>query len=254
MAKALILVPFALDETGMANRHAQIDEVKLGPDISFDFRPVTAGPASFMSAHDWALMEMAIFEAGLSAQEDGYDAVCIDTMSDTGLASLRSMLDIPVVAPGRASMLTALMLGTRFGVLAHWEPHIARYYKAAQEYGLGAFLASVRSFDTPPDFVNMLTGREDELFPKMLAACELAIADGADVICLGTTVMHQAAGYLAENLPVPVINPGPLTYKLVEMFLGLGLSHSRSAYPKPLSPKPEMIRAMLRAAAETERV
>lgn len=253
MAKALILVPFSLDETGMANRHAQIDEVKLGPDISFEFKAVTAGPESFMSAHDWALMEMAIFEAGLSAQEDGYDAVCIDTMSDTGLASLRSMLDIPVVAPGRASMLTALMLGTRFGVLAHWEPHIARYYKAAQEYGLGAFLASVRSFDTPPDFVNMLKGKEDEIFPKMLAACELVIADGADVICLGTTVMHDAAGYLAENLPVPIINPGPLTYKLVEMFLGLGLSHSRTAYPKPQVPKPDMIRAMLKAAAETER-
>ena len=52
---------------------------------------------------------------------------------------------------------------------------------------------------------------------------------------------------------MPVINLGPLTYKLVEMLLGLGLSHRRIAYPKSLALKPEMIRAMLSAAAKTER-
>ncbi len=43
----------------------------------------------------------------------GFDAVCIDTMSDSGVAALRSSLSIPVVGPGRASMLTAMMLGHR---------------------------------------------------------------------------------------------------------------------------------------------
>ena len=57
---------------------------------------------------------------------------------------------------------------------------------------------------------------------------------------------------LAENLPVPVINPGPLTYKLVETVLALGLTHSRAAYPTPLAPKREMIQAMLAAAAKVE--
>lgn len=55
----------------------------------------------------------------------------------------------------------------------------------------------------------------------------------ADAICLGSTTMHQAHGFLAENLPVPVVNPGPLTYKLAELVLGLRLTHSRAAYPKP---------------------
>jgi allantoin racemase len=60
--------------------------------------------------------------------------------------------------------------------------------------------------------------------------------------------MHQAHAYLAERLPVPVINPGPLTYKLAEAVLGLGLSHSRKAYPASPAPKPGMIRAMGDAA------
>jgi allantoin racemase len=253
MAKALVIVPFALDEKGIANRQSQTKAVKLGPDIEFDFRPVTAGPTSFMSAHDWALMEMAIFEAGMSAEADGYDAVCIDTMSDSGLAPLRAMLDIPVISPGRASMLFALMLGGKFGVLAQWDPAIVRYQKAVAEYGLSAQCAAVESFGSPPDFANLLDGKEDSVFPKMLAAAERAIEKGADVICLGSTTMHQAAEFLADKLPVPVINPGPLTYKLVETVLGLGLTHSRRAYPTPLAPKPEMVHAMMKAAAATEK-
>ena len=69
------------------------------------------------------------------------------------------------------------------------------------------------------------------------------------MICLGSTTMHEAHRVLAERLSVPIINPGPLSYKLVEILLATGLSHSRRAYPKPLVPKPEMIHAMLQSAA-----
>ena len=61
--------------------------------------------------------------------------------------------------------------------------------------------------------------------------------------------MHQAHGYLQKRLPVPVINPGPLSYKLVELLLAAGLSQSRRAYPRPLVPKEAMIHAMLGAGA-----
>jgi allantoin racemase len=253
MHKALVIVPFALDAAGVANRKQQTKAVKLGPDIEFDFKPVTAGPTSFMSAPDWALMEMAIWEAGMSAQADGYDAVVIDTMSDSGMAPLRAMLDIPVVSPGRTSMLFALMLGNRFGILAQWDKALVRYRKATAEYGLAAQCAAVDHFDEPPDFANLLGGKEDKVFPKMKAACERMMDKGAEVICLGSTTMHQAAEYLAKELPIPVINPGPLTYKLVETMIGLNLTHSKAAFPAPLVPKPEMVHAMLQAAKATEK-
>jgi allantoin racemase len=64
--------------------------------------------------------------------------------------------------------------------------------------------------------------------------------------------MHQAVPYLQEQLPVPVINPGPLSYKLAELVLGLGISHSKRAYPPPAVPKPEMFEAMMEAAAASE--
>jgi len=45
--------------------------------------------------------------------------------------------------------------------------------------------------------------------------------------------MHQSHAYLAERLPVPVLNPGLIAYKQCELLLDLGLSHSKIAYPSP---------------------
>ena len=249
MHKVLVIVPFALDESGMANREAQMQDVHLGPDIAFHFRGVQWGPALYDSHHDWALADIALFQAGRTAQDEGYDAVCIDTMSDSGVNPLRSVLDIPVIGPGRASYATALMLGDRFSVLTQWDPWIGIYRKGLKESGFADRCVSIRSINTPPDVSNLLGGKEDVVFPKLLAAAEQCIEDGAEVICMGSTTMHQAVPYLREHLPVPVINPGPLTYKLAEYFIGLGLAHSRKAYPKPHVEQFAVVDAMLAAAA-----
>jgi allantoin racemase len=252
VTRVLVLVPFALDEEAIDNRRRQTAEVALRPGVVFEYRPVAAGPTAFMSPHDWALMDIALFEAGLSAQDDGYDAVVIDTVSDSGADALRSVLDIPVLAPGRASLLFALSLGRKFGILAQWEPALARYRKVLDEWGLQNHCAGVEHFDTPPDFSALLGDKADITLPKMEAACRRLVDAGADVICLGSTTMHQAHRSLTEHLDVPIVNPGPLSYKLIESFLALGLSHSRRAYPRPLVPKPEMIHAMLAAASQAE--
>jgi allantoin racemase len=253
MPRVLVIVPFAFGEGGMANREAQMQGVELGPDIEFDFRGVKAGPALFDSYHDWVIADLALFEAGKTAQEEGYDAVCIDTMSDSGMNGLRSILDIPVIGPGRASYLTALMLGSTFSVLTQWDPWIGLYKKGLAEYGLADKCVSIRSINRPPDVENLLGGKEDEIFPLLREAGLACIEeDGAEVICMGSTTMHQAVPYLQRELPVPVINPGPVSYKLAELMLGLGLSQSRKAYPRPTVPKPDMMEAMMEAAAAHE--
>ena len=60
--------------------------------------------------------------------------------------------------------------------------------------------------------------------------------------------MHQSYGYLKERLPVPVINPGLVMYKLCEVFLELGLSHSKHAFPAPQMLKDEVIFSHLMGA------
>ena len=67
--------------------------------------------------------------------------------------------------------------------------------------------------------------------------------------------MHQSHAYLTEKIPVPIINPGPVTYKVVEAVLGLGLSQSRQYYKPPIVRVDETLKAMLRRGCRsTERV
>lgn len=254
MARVLVIVPFPMGEAERARREAQTKSVRLGPGLEFEFRPVRAAPSNYVSEHDSALADMSILDAGKDAQREGFDAVCIDTMSDSGLAALRSVLDIPVIAPGRASMLLALTLGERFSILIMWDRWRHLYQKTIADLGFDWRCASIRSIGVTPNNRTLLAGKEDEVFPKLLATAERCIEeDGAEVILLGSTTMHEAHAYLAARLPVPVINPGPLTYRLAEMALSLGVSHSRKAFPAPIVPKLAMVDAMMTAAAATER-
>ena len=251
MKKILVIVPFAMSADNLLLRQQQLAGLQFGPELEFDYRCVKAGPVNYSSHHDFVLADASIFEAGCRAQDEGYAAVCIDTMSDSGVAALRSVLDIPVFGPGKVSMLTALMLGDRFSILtmaSRWKP---LYKKALDELGLHHKCASVRAIEVPPDNQGLLSGKEDAVFPLLEAAARLAIeVDGAEVLILGSTTMHQAHAYLEARLPVPVINPGPLSYKMAEAALGLGLRQSRQAYPKPLHPRLDMLEAMMAAAQQ----
>jgi allantoin racemase len=250
--RVLVVVPFAMSAENLALRQEQLEGIALSPQLQFEFRPVKAGPLNYSSHHDFVLADAANFEAGCRAQDEGFAAVCIDTMSDSGVAALRSVLDIPVFGPGKSSMLAALMLGDRFSVLtmaSRWKP---LYKKALDELGLHHKCASVRAIEVAPDNQALLSGKEEDVFPLLEAAARRAIdEDGAEVIILGSTTMHQSHAWLSQRLPVPIINPGPLSYKMVEAALGLGLSHSRQGYPKPMHPRLDMLQAMMTAAAQS---
>ena len=249
MKKILTIVPFAMSPENLALRQQQLQGLQFGPDLQFEYRAVKAGPVNYSSHHDFVLADASIFEAGCRAQQEGFAAVCIDTMSDSGVAALRSVLDIPVFGPGKVSMLSALMLGDRFSILtmaSRWKP---LYKKALDELGMHHKCASVRAIEVSPDNQALLSGKEEEVFPLLEAAAMKAIEiDGADVIILGSTTMHQAHAHLQARLPVPVINPGPLSYKIAESMLALGHTHSRTAYPRPMHPRLDMLTAMMDAA------
>ncbi|KZC34728.1 hydrogenase expression protein HupH [Rhodanobacter sp. FW510-R12] len=232
-----IIVPIPMGAEGVAARASQLPPRLVLPGFEPEFVSVAKGAALGDSAYDSLLMDFSVVEAGLRAQEEGYAAVCIDTVSDSGLDALRSRLDIPVIAPGAAAFHVACMLGKKFTVLTMWDEWFALYEKTLTAYHLWPRVASLRSINTRPDLEELLAGKEEVVFQKLEDAARKAIKeDGADVIVLGSTTMHQSHTYLSERLPVPVINPGQVAWKLCEMFLTLGLRHSRKAYPAPQAP------------------
>lgn len=251
MKKILVIVPFPMSEENLQSRRDQLNAISLSGAFSYTFRPVRAAPRNYISAADMALADLSVLEAGLDAEKEGFAAVCIDTMSDSGLAALRSVLSIPVIGPGQTSMLAALAMGKRFSIVTMWKKWRHLYDKTVDDLGIRPALASIRSIDVAPDNQALLGGKENEIFPLLEAAAKAAIEeDGAEVIILGSTTMHQSHAYLADCLDVPVINPGPLTYLQAETMVRSGLVHSRKAYPTSPVPRDDMIKAMLSAAAK----
>src|SRR5262249_60419173 len=95
-------------------------------------------------------------------------------------------------------------------------------------------------------------GKEEEMFTKLTAEAQKAIdEDGADVILLGSTTMHQAGDYMSAHLPAPVVNPGPVAIKLTESLVQLGLTHSKVAFPSPTSDLDERFFSLVGADGQT---
>lgn len=229
-----VIVPIPMDAAGVANRATQLSSALIAPGFKPEFVAVPWGAALGDSYHDMLLMDWTVFQSGVTAEEEGYAGVLIDTVSDSGLRALRSRLSIPVIGPGEGAFATAMMLGKRFTVLTMWPEWFPLYEKTLTEYGWWDRVASLRSIETRPDVTELLAGKEEVIFEKLKKEAEAAIdEDGADVIVLGSTTMHQSAAFLAANLPIPVINPGLVAYKQLELLLTLGLSHSKRAFPAP---------------------
>jgi allantoin racemase len=228
------IIPFPFDDVGLANRAAQVPKEILGADTEVECVTVRNCGALLDSYYDALVFDMYVTEAGLRAEDEGFDAVVMDTVSDSGLYALRSRLSIPVLGPGLVSYAVGIMLGKRFSIVTMWDKWTPLYEKNLDMYHLHEKCASIRSVNIPPDVESLFTGKEEEMFETLTAEAQKAIdEDGADVILLGSTTMHQAGDYMAKHLTAPVVNPGPVAIKMAQTLVQLGLSHSKVAFPPP---------------------
>jgi allantoin racemase len=229
-----MIVPVPVPGPTLSMFSAQIPAELIRSDIEVDFVATRNGAHILDSLYEATLADAFCLDMGARAESEGYAAVCINSMSDSGVSALRSRLSIPVVGPGRASFLLAAALGKRFSVITMWQRWDWIYEKLARETALQHALASIRNIDTRPDAHELLSGKEDVVFEKLERACRTAIdRDGADTLVLGSTTMHQSHTYLKDRLEVPILNPGLVAFKLCETLLDLGLTHSKKAYPAP---------------------
>jgi allantoin racemase len=239
--RIMFVVPFPLEASDLERRAAQVPQRLLDPADQVVFVPVKNAGAWGDSAHDALLADFFVYEQGMRAEKDGFDAVCIDSVSDSALAPLRSRLAIPVIGPGQASYHLACVLGRRFSIVTMWEKWVPLYEKVLGQEGLESRCASIRFPNLVPDVALLLADKHEEAFPALLDCAKKCVDDdGADVIVLGSTTMHEAHDYLRTNLDVPVISPGQVAFEFARLAVRLGLSHSRRAYPSPQVVKDEV--------------
>jgi allantoin racemase len=228
------IIPFPHHDEGLAKRADQIPAGVLGPATTVECVPVRNSGTIIDNHYDSLIFDMYIVEAGIRAEQEGYDAVIMDTVSDSGMQALRSRLSIPVIGPGLVSYAVATILGKRFSIVTMSDRWRFIYEKNLATYGLSPLCASVRAINVAMDSQLLFSDTDDDVFAALVKEARAAISnDGADVILLGSTSMHQAGNYMAARLTVPVINPGPVAIKITESLVQLGLTHSKVAFPSP---------------------
>jgi len=248
------IIPLPLDEEGVKLRASQLSKELIPPGVEVVWSPVKNSGNLISSfgdnQYDTFLMDVFCFEEGLRAEKEGFDAVCIDTVTDSGMLGLRSRLNIPVVGPGTVAYHLACILGTKFSIVTTWKKWFHFYYKSITEMQLWPKVASIRAAGVEPDVSKLITKEKQELTFKAYeeAALKCIEQDGASVIVLGSTTMHQAYDYLKKRLPCPVINPGIWAFKIAVMLVELGISHSKVSYPSPPQPQDDMIFSRLASA------
>ncbi|MHC5656273.1 aspartate/glutamate racemase family protein [Stappia sp.] len=213
MTRILVLVPQDLELS------AETDAARAAADAATEIvvRGVPLVSTPPVGAHDWALADLAVMAAGQDAEAEGFDAVALADFGDYGAPALRSLLSIPVAPAGRCSMLHAMSLSGRFSVLAT-SRDFNRAGRLVHDYGLLGNCSGVFEVSSAEDIA-------------MRAA-------SSDAVVLAGTAATLASG----AAHVPLVRPLPVAVKLAESLVGLGLTHSRRAYPEPEMRKPDLIR------------
>ena len=156
------------------------------------------------------------------AQTDAAGFV-IACFGDPGLHALRDSTMHPVVGIQEASVMTALTLGQRFGVISILPASIPRHMRAFGAMGVLDRLAGDRALGLG---VAELADAERSL--KAMVACgkRLRDDDGANVLIMGCAGMAAYRGPLQEATGLPVVEPSQAAVSMALGQIALNLSHS----------------------------
>jgi allantoin racemase len=201
-------------------------------DAELDVVNPERGPPGIESYYHKALAAVETIKLTQNAEKNHYDAVIIACFSDPGLEGAREVVHIPVVGIGEASVLLAASLGHRFSIIAILKNSIPRAERLVGQLGLTQKLASIREIGM--GVVEMEEAKEKG-WQRILERCRTAInVDDAEVIVLGCAGMSGLAQKLQRELGVPVIDPTLAAYKIAEVLVDMGLTHSKIAlYQEP---------------------
>jgi Asp/Glu/hydantoin racemase len=147
------------------------------------------------------------------AREDA-GAFVIACFSDPGLHAARETTGRPVFGIAECGLLTALILGERFGIVAILKTSLPRHLRYVRQLGLAQRFAG----DLPLGLGVVELADEARTLERMIeVGTRLRDQLGADVLVLGCAGMARYRAALAAALGVPVVDP---TQAAVTMALG----------------------------------
>ena len=185
----------------------------------------------------------------LAPMADQIDGVVVGCFDDTGVAALRSLLNVPVVGICQASMQAAAVLSNKFSIITTLPVSVPALENLVRRYGFGDMCCRVRAADIP---VLDLESNSEEAILSIKKELERALAeDGAEAIILGCAGMVDLSRTLTSQYHMPVIDGVGAAIKLVEGLATLGLpTSSLGGYASP--PKKSYSGVLARYSPDTE--
>ncbi|WP_226623255.1 aspartate/glutamate racemase family protein [Alloyangia pacifica] len=201
------------------------------PDTEIEFRYLPKSGCFTRSMYAEHMNSVLFAEAALQAQADGFDAVYLGCWNDP-LYEAREALTIPVGSVGEQSMMAAMAMGKKFGVITVSEKTTVAITRDIEAYGFSAraIPRPARSFTPESDACLLLDTLKDArsaVIPRFEEVAKGCIADGAEVILTGCTYygpMLRAAGYTeVPGTGVTVLDATTASFKYLEAMTDLYL-------------------------------
>ncbi len=203
--------------------------------LMVSIRTLNFGPSSIESRVDNAFAVPEMIAIAQREEKLGAKALVIDCATDTGLATLREVVDIPVLGVAQTSMAICASLADSFGVITILNQTVPMIKELVDLYGHKGRCVGCRSVDVPSLEVKSRIGVvKDRLAAEAL---QLVKDEGADAIMLGCTGFIGCAEAISnrlrsEGFNVPVVDPLPATVFSTIPLIHLNLTHSRKSFPK----------------------
>jgi Asp/Glu/hydantoin racemase len=218
----------------------------IAPNATVDVHGVKAGtyPSRYPGRHIASpylqgLQREQFVRAALAAEGEGYDALMIATIPDLAREECRSVVDLPIVGFGQASLLAAGFLGDKVGVVSFdgsgLEPQLRRN---ADKYGLsermGPVVTITATFD---DIIDALSGTKspEPVVEAFMVGAEAAIGRGADVLIPGAGPLNLLVARLGLSRvgEVPVVDSFHCAIEACQMlvsFRGRNVTPTRNGF------------------------
>lgn len=171
---------------------------------------------------------------------DRYDGVIVACYGPhAAIEGIREATDVPTMGIMEASVLYALPLGSRFGIVTtspRWQPLLEEGLKLL---GVESRCASVRSSGLAVLDLERLP--REEVCARLADEARAAVErDGAEVILLGCAGMAGLQEVVASAVHVPVVDAVWAGVSLVGALARAGAQTSKHNLYRPVEPRPAM--------------
>jgi allantoin racemase len=190
------------------------------------------GPESVEGYYDSFLSAAAILQR-LQQLTVPFDAIIWAGFGEHGHEAAQELFETPVIDITHAAVVTACLVGRRYGIVTTLHRSIALIEDNLRVAGLLGRCAAMRATGLG---VLDLERDPEQTAQRFLSEARACIDAGADVICLGCAGMAGIERRITDELGAPVVDGVAAAVKLAEACVGLGLRTSKiGPYAAPLS-------------------